>query len=691
MKSKHDESLLNEFVRRSKNHEIMNKWYSKFFTYLDRFHVKYQQLPNLHDSGMMKFKQIVFTDVKKDTTAAILKLIEKERNGETIDHDLVKKSLDVYILMGLGVGCLEVYEADFEQHFLQASRSYYYEKSEVWKIEESLPAYLVKVEGVLEQERRRVGHYLNNNTEWKLLNVVENELLEKPEKYLLDKEGCGCREMFEREMLEDLSRLYRLYQHLSHGLDPISAIFEKHIVKLGDELIQQHNERLKENEKTTKGPSKPSASAGGEEGESTKKESKAPAAASADSAISSGDDPQYVKDMIALHIKYVDMIKEQFSSSALFSEALRKAFVDLLNRAVKDKGTDQTLKQADILASFCDRLLKSGIERLSDREIEEFLDRVVDLFSYLNDKDIFSEMYRVKLAKRLLNQKSISIDLERYMIGRLKIKCGSQFTSKLEGMINDMALGEDQSKHFEDFCRENPEKAGFGKVEFTSLVLTTGHWPQFKTLSDTVLPPLMQRCTQSFGEYYDAKTNYRRLNWIYSLGTVIMKGMFNNKSYEITVSTPQAIVMLYFNSDSLGGEAGGPLTFQQLQQTLNLPEDVLKKIMHSLSCGKFKIIKRIATAAGASEKSINVTDSFNFNNQFTSPMRKFRIPLASLDDQINDKRVEEDRGFAIQAAIVRIMKARKVLGHRQLIAEVMNQLSFFTPDSGVSLLTYNNF
>lgn len=44
------------------------------------------------------------------------------------------------------------------------------------------------------------------------------------------------------------------------------------------------------------------------------------------------------------------------------------------------------------------------------------------MFSYLTDKDLFAEIYRNQLAKRLLNQRSASDDMEKLMIGKLKLR-----------------------------------------------------------------------------------------------------------------------------------------------------------------------------------------------------------------------------------------------------------------------------
>lgn len=85
---------------------------------------------------------------------------------------------------------------------------------------------------------------------------------------------------------------------------------------------------------------------------------------------------------------------------------------------------------------FCDNILKKGGgEKLSDESIEETLEKVVQLLACTNDKDLFSEFYRKKLARRLLFDRRTNDDHERSILTKLKQQCGGQFTSKMEGMV----------------------------------------------------------------------------------------------------------------------------------------------------------------------------------------------------------------------------------------------------------------
>jgi hypothetical protein len=45
--------------------------------------------------------------------------------------------------------------------------------------------------------------------------------------------------------------------------------------------------------------------------------------------------------------------------------------------------------------------------------MEEYLKKIVQLFTHLIDKDLFIEVFRSYLGKRLLNEKSIGVDSER--------------------------------------------------------------------------------------------------------------------------------------------------------------------------------------------------------------------------------------------------------------------------------------
>jgi len=90
LQSLRGEYLLRQFVISGENHRIMNKWYQKFFAYLDRYYVSYHGQPTLEVAGKNCFKKLVFEHLKSEACRAMLTLVDEEREGSTIDTNLMR-------------------------------------------------------------------------------------------------------------------------------------------------------------------------------------------------------------------------------------------------------------------------------------------------------------------------------------------------------------------------------------------------------------------------------------------------------------------------------------------------------------------------------------------------------------------------------------------------------------------------
>lgn len=52
------------------------------------------------------------------------------------------------------------------------------------------------------------------------------------EKILLEKEGSGCKVLLANDKSDDLSRMYRLFNRLPKGLEPMAEIIKDHITEV---------------------------------------------------------------------------------------------------------------------------------------------------------------------------------------------------------------------------------------------------------------------------------------------------------------------------------------------------------------------------------------------------------------------------------------------------------------------------
>jgi len=275
--------------------------------------------------------------------------------------------------------------------------------------------------------------------------------------------------------------------------------------------------------------------------------------------------------------------------------------------------------------------------------------------------------------------RSVSDDAERNMIAKLKTECGYQFTSKLEGMFTDMKLSSDTMEGFKTYLANMADTGAGGSVgplngiELNVYVLTTGFWPT-QTPTKCNLPNEIINCCAVFKKYYLSNHNGRRLTWQTNMGTAEIKLQFSGKKHELMVSTYQMVVLLLFNDQN-------KLSFKEMVDATGIPAPDLKRNLVALTSPKNKILDKEPPT-----KNIEDTDIFVFNSKFKSKLFRVKVmAVAQKETPVEEKetrqKVDEDRKHQIEAAIVRIMKARKMMDYANLISEVTKQLaSRFMPN-----------
>ncbi|CDF36964.1 unnamed protein product [Chondrus crispus] len=654
----------------------MVKWVTRTFSYIDRYYVVRHEEPTLENAGYMCFKKEVFDSIAPDVRRAALRIVRRERDGETVDRALLKAVLGIFVEMGMGK--LDVYTQEWETPFLEATAEFYRRTSAKWAEEDSFPEFMVKADAGFAEEQERAAQYLNAQTQDRLLRVYEKEVLVLHQANMLAKENSGLVALLENSKYDDLQRLFRLYNRVTQGLLPIGQILKTHIQREGMELVREQRSRLENLKQADQSKSMPD---GGK-----------PSAASTSAAASSGSHsgkPDFIQSLLALHDRYMHLVSDCFGSHAVFIKAMKEAFERFVNERVGDSST------AQLFANYCDSLLNTGGSgaKMSESDVETQLEKLVKLFTYLSEKDIFQEFCRKQLAKRLLLDRSHSDDAERFLITKLKQSCGAHFTSKLEGMIVDINMSKET--HQLQFTQWNLQRTGASAedasvqsmsgaavvdgVDFNVRVLTTGHWPTYSE-EVIILPPQLAACEARFKEYYDIKTAQRVLRWYHSLGkgsleTSLFVGKKPYKKIELHVSTHHLCILILFNTtDQLSYgqilEAVQSKTTDREGNAVESGEDLIKASLVSLMSKKYPLLTKEPKG-----REFNLSDVFRLNLKFVSPKRRLNIPMptAKISEQEREaahETVVEDRRHAIEAAIVRVMKQNKTLEHQRLIMEV---------------------
>jgi cullin 2 len=558
--------------------------------------------------GRDTWKNFLMEPLKDKLIPLVLCEIEKDRGDVTVNqavlHNVIHSFVDVEICE---IDPIKYYKKIFEAEYLHKTGDYYTKMSQELLARLTCSEYMKKALLCLDNEYLRSCKYLHPSSRADVIHVLQQKLVADHIKTL----EAECKGLIQEENRTDLSNMYALLKPIDGGLSVLTEEFETCVRQTSLNTVK--------------------------------------------SITGENMATMFVESMVIVHTKYLNLIHTVFCKDEKFIEALDRACRVAVNHKVSDK---EHCRAAELMARYCDELLKKCVNGVSDTEVDNKLTGAIAIFKYVDDKDVYNRHYSHMLSKRLIYGTSHSMDAEESMISRLKQVCGYEFTTKMHRIFTDMSVSINLSTKFGDFTRQGDNPV---HLDTSVQVLQSGLWPMDSTVPQFALPQEYEKSQQTFEKFYGTTFNGRKLTWMYGHSDTEIELTYLNRTYFITMGTYLASLLLPFNNtESIVFK--NLLALTQLERT-----DLLRNV-------KVILDSKLLTT---DDSEITDDTVFNLNMNYSNTRTELRLMLTQKDTVQETKKtrdsVDGDRRFFLQAAIVRIMKSRQVLKHTLLIQEVLTQ------------------
>ena len=559
---------------------------------------------SLWDMGMFYFQERLESRADLESALVVGLLSHVEADRLNVSFDEYTTKRLLRMLVTLGL-----YHAKFEAPFLVDSERFFLHEGQAMVQTCDPAAYLMHTERRLAEAIEMTAKYLDASTKIPLLNIIESTLLRPHATLLIDK---GLMALLEANRIVDLRRMYVLLDRVGQA-GGMRQSWVAYIREAGEKLVSDPS---KDREKTL------------------------------------------IEDLLQLHDRMSTVLTQVFNTGETFKLALKGAWEYVINIHPN--------KFAEFLAKYLDRKMRAE-KGQTEADSEKSLNRALAFFRFLYAKDIFEAFYRRLLSKRLLAAKTASTETEKAMVTKLKTECGANYTSKVEGMLQDELVSEEVKRAFKGDRRWVPD--------FEPKVLTVGFWPiNLPTTNTLKLPVNLVALRSQFDEYYTSKYQGRRLAWANAVDRCVVTARLPKGKKELEVNLYQALCLVQFN-----GDAQMQLSLKDLGLATGMEEGDLKRTLQSLACGM--VGTRVLTKEPKG-KDILPDDRFLINNDFQSKLFRVNIrvivprEVADEDAQKTHDEVFRDRQYQVDAIVVRVMKTRKRSSHTDLMGEILAQVRF---------------
>lgn len=389
-----DEEMLAQLNRTWTDQKLCIIMIKDILLYMNKNYVPKQKLKPVEQMQTSQFKHhvVLHAQIKPKLIDRLLAEIRSERDGQVIDRAQV--SAAVQMLIEVGVHSRKIYEQEFEQQLLQETADYYRLESNQLITDSSCHSYLQKANQRLREEYLRISNYLAPTTEKALIATFLDEYVSDAHTAnLLSMEASGIVHMIRNNKINELTLLYTVLKKRTPAFDLLRKALADYVVAEGGKLV-------------------------------------------ADQALKT---EEFVAKLISLRELIVEIYQRAMQKDPLVDLSIKMAFEKIVN---------QDHRTAKALVVYLDEMFKGEFKTLSEAELLERLDRVVQIFRYLEDKDVFEGYYKAAFAKRLLETRQLNEDAERALLLKLKEECGFNFTQRLEVMFKDIKMSEELTRDF---------------------------------------------------------------------------------------------------------------------------------------------------------------------------------------------------------------------------------------------------
>lgn len=177
---------------------------------------------------------------------------------------------------------------------------------------------------------------------------------------------------------------------------------------------------------------------------------------------------QYVEEIYKIKKKCANFLLNSMNNNTKIDHIIKVNFEKIINGENAESFNESFGKLIHEEIKLCQKIKNN--ERLV-----EFKDKFQCVFKFINNKDLFEEIYRKYLQKRLLRNSSMMKENEFIFYEIMKDENGFNYVKKIEKMINDIFYSQNINM---DFRKKNLSNiSGDSKPDFYIKILSQDSWP----------------------------------------------------------------------------------------------------------------------------------------------------------------------------------------------------------------------